>query len=193
MKRLPDNTFPRSEIIVAIIYNYYMILKTKEEIAMKKIVLAVSISIIISSFLYLFSVSHAADARPAEIKKSDKCPVCGMFVSGYKNWISQIVYKEGTYAAFDGPKDMFRYYLNPGKYAPTKKQSDIAAVFVTEYYSTKMMDARGLFFIKGSDVSGPMGSELVPVESADKAKEFMRDHGGKKILKFGEVTMEDLR
>lgn len=160
---------------------------------MKKIISALSISILISSFVCLFSVSHAADPKPAEIKKSDKCPVCGMFVAGYKNWISQIVYKDGTYAAFDGPKDMFRYYLNPSKYAPTKKQSDIASVFVVEYYSTKMMEARGLFFITGSDVNGPMGSELVPVDSADKAKEFMKDHGGKKILKFGEVTTEDLR
>ncbi len=170
-----------------------MILKTREEITMKKIISAVSVFIIISSFLFLFSVSHAADVKPAEIKKNDKCPVCGMLVYGYKDWMSQIVFKDGTYAAFDGPKDMFRYYLNPGKYGAAKKQSDIAAVFVTEYYSTKMMDARGLFFIKGSDVNGPMGSELVPIESTDKAKEFMRDHRGEKILKFGDVTVEDLR
>jgi len=159
---------------------------------MKKIASAAIISIIASLF-FLFSAPYAADSRPVEIKKSDKCPVCGMLVSGYRNWVSQILFKDGTYAAFDGPKDMFRYYFNIGKYNRGKKQSDIAAIFVTEYYSAKMMDAQGLFFIKGSDVDGPMGPDLVPVESEKKAKEFMKDHKGKKFFAFHEVTIEDLK
>jgi nitrous oxide reductase accessory protein NosL len=141
----------------------------------------------------LFSISPAADRKPVEIKKSDKCQVCGMLVFPYPNWAAEIVFNDGTYAAFDGPKDMFRYYFSLGKFNPSKKQSDIAAVFVTEYYSTRMMDAHQVFFIKGSDVEGPMGAELVAVESADKAKVFMKDHKGKKILKFIEVRMEDLK
>lgn len=154
---------------------------------------ATKFAMIVTVFLYFIPLVHAAEVKPVEIKKNDKCQVCGMLVSVYPNWVSQIVFTDGTYAAFDGPKDMFKYYLNVGKFNPSKKQSDIAAVFVTEYYSVKIMDARNAFFVKGSDVEGPMGNELVPIESAEKAKIFMKDHKGKKIMKFGEIGMEDLK
>jgi len=141
----------------------------------------------------LASLTSAADKKPVEIKKNDKCRVCGMLVSVYPGWQCEIVFHDGTYAAFDGPKDMFKYYLNMSKYNPSKKQSDIAAIFVTEYYSTSMIDAEKAFYVKGSDVTGPMGVELVPIESAEKAKVFMKDHKGRKILKFSEITAEDLK
>jgi nitrous oxide reductase accessory protein NosL len=138
-------------------------------------------------------LSYAVEKKPVEIKKSDKCQVCGMFVSAYPRWVAQILFKDGSYAAFDGPKDMFKYYLNVGKYNPSKKQADILAIYVTEYYSAKSAEAQGLFYVQGSDVNGPMGAELVPVMTMEKAKEFMKDHGGRKILKFEEVQAGDLR
>ena len=42
----------------------------------------------------------------------------------------------------------------------------------------------------GSDVLGPMGHELVPLADAADAAEFVRDHRGKRVLRFGEVTRE---
>ena len=33
-----------------------------------------------------------------------------------------------------------------------------------------------------------MGRELIPFEKVDDAKEFMKDHKGKVLLKFKEVT-----
>jgi copper chaperone NosL len=144
-------------------------------------------------FLSLSLPAAAADRKPIEIKKNDKCRVCGMLVSAYPQWVAEIVFEDGTYATFDGPKDMFRYFLNIAKFDPSRKQSDIAAIFVTEYYSTRMRDAHGVFFVKGSDVNGPMGAELVALETLDKAKVFMKDHRGKKILKFDDVSMEDLK
>jgi copper chaperone NosL len=146
-----------------------------------------------AALLFVCSVTDAAQRKPVEVKKSDKCRVCGMLVAGYPNWIAQIIFTDGTYASFDGPKDMFRYYFNIAKYNPSKKQADIDVMYVTEYYSAKFDDARKLFFVQGSDVVGPMGVELVPVESIGKAKEFMKDHHGKKILKFDEVKGEDLK
>ena len=138
-------------------------------------------------------LSYATDKKPVVIKKSDKCPVCGMFVSGYRNWLSEIIFIDGTYAVFDGPKDMFRYYLNIKKYNPAKTASDISAIYITEYYSAELTDARKVFFVQGSDVNGPMGAELVPIASETGAKEFMKDHKGKKVLRFSEVTGENLK
>ncbi len=149
----------------------------------------------ICSLIIILSLSAptAADTKPVPIKKGDKCQVCGMFVSPYPTWAAEIVFKDGSYAVFDGPKDMFKYYLNIGKFNPAKRQSDISALYVTEYYSTGMVNANDIFFVRGSDVEGPMGNELVPVGSEEKAKVFMKDHRGKKILKYKEVRMEDLK
>ncbi|MBI5633581.1 MAG: nitrous oxide reductase accessory protein NosL [Nitrospirae bacterium] len=134
--------------------------------------------------------SFAADLKPVNVKKDDKCPVCGMFVAKYPHWLAEVIFKDGTYAVFDGPKDMFKYYLNLQKYAPSKKSADITGVYVTEYYSTKLTDAGKLFFVTGSDVYGPMGDEFIPLASEAEAREFMRDHKGTRILRFPEVTTE---
>ena len=147
-----------------------------------------SIIICMAVFLLTASLALGADSRPVQPKANDKCPVCGMFVAKYREWVAQIVFKDGSYAVFDGPKDMFKYYLDPAKYNHAKKQADIKALYVTEYYSTKVMDARKMFYVLGSDVMGPMGAELVPVDSEKGAREFMKDHAGKRILKFPEVT-----
>lgn len=146
----------------------------------------------VAAVLAMTILSQAADRKPIEVKKDDKCQVCGMFVAQYREWIAQVIFTDGTYAVFDGPKDMFKYYFNPAKYTRAKKQSDIQALYVTEYYSTKFMDARKLFYVVGSDVSGPMGAELVSLDSEKKAKEFMKDHHGKKVLTFPEIRREDV-
>ncbi|MEJ2696171.1 MAG: nitrous oxide reductase accessory protein NosL [Candidatus Sulfobium sp.] len=144
-------------------------------------------------FLFLHSSAPAAEKKPVEVKKRDKCPVCGMFVARYPDWIAQIIYDDGTYDVFDGPKDMFKYYFNMEKYNPARKQSRIAVMYVTEYYSAGLMDVRKVFFIPGSNVYGPMGAELVPVATSDAAKEFMHDHKGTGMLRFEEVKPGDLK
>ena len=50
------------------------------------------------------------------------------------------------------------------------------------------MDARTAWFVVGSDVLGPMGHELVPFAREAEAREFLRDHRGKQVLRFAEVT-----
>ncbi|MEW6002462.1 MAG: nitrous oxide reductase accessory protein NosL [Nitrospirota bacterium] len=64
---------------------------------------------------------------------------------------------------------------------------------MTDYYSAKPVDAKKAYFVKGSDVFGPMGAELIPLETEAKAREFLKDHKGKRILSFNEVRPEDLK
>jgi len=89
---------------------------------------------------------------------------------------------------FDGAKDLFKYYFNLKKYRPGKNKGDIAALYVKEYYDMEMIDARKAFFVTGSDVYGPMGHELIPLNTEEDARTFMKDHRGKRILRFEEIT-----
>lgn len=135
----------------------------------------------------------SADAAPLDLPAPgprDTCPVCGMFVARYPDWIATVVFADGTAAHFDGAKDFFKYLADVGKYAPGRKREDITAMGVTDYYAVSRVAAEGALYAVGSDVLGPMGHELVPLMSQTDADEFMRDHAGKRLLSFAEVAPE---
>ncbi len=127
-------------------------------------------------------------AAPPPPGARDLCPVCGMMVSKYPHWVATIVWKDGHSHHFDGPKDLFKALLNLGKFIPGHRSEDVAGVFVTEFYGLKRIDARKAWFVQGSDVLGPMGNELVPLASAEDAADFRKDHKGRQILHFDQVT-----
>lgn len=147
-------------------------------------------------FLLLSTYAMASDTKDAaEAKKpasDDKCPVCGMFVAKYPNWIAHIEYKDDTSVYFDGVKDMMKYLFDIKKYHPNKDKADISAVKVTDYYNVFLFNGHEAYYVIGSDISGPMGAELIPFKKESEAKEFMSDHKGKKILKFKDITPEVL-
>jgi len=130
----------------------------------------------------------AAENGPPKPGPRDKCPVCGMFVAGFPNWLSAVVFKDGSHAFFDGPKDMFTYLLDLKRYNRKKQTGDIRDVFVTDYYTLAPIDGRKAWYVVGSDVQGPMGPEPVPLEKEADAKACMKDHKGRKVLRFEDVT-----
>jgi len=142
----------------------------------------------IAAVVFSCSLGLADGPQPVNPSKQDKCPVCGMFVAKYPDFVAQVVFKDGTRAFFDGAKDMFKYTLNLKRYEPSRDLSDIAAVYVTDYYGMTPTDGRKAWYVIGSNVFGPMGRELMPFEKEEDAREFMADHGGKEVLRFDAVT-----
>jgi nitrous oxide reductase accessory protein NosL len=124
---------------------------------------------------------------------TDKCPVCGMFVSKYPEWVEVITFRDSTSVFFDGAKDLLIYYLNMKKYNPEKTADSIASVRVKDYYSLNYIDARKAFYVIGSNVYGPMGKELIPFAKDADAREFLKDHKGKQILRFSEITPQVMK
>lgn len=127
-------------------------------------------------------------ATGAEPPPDAKCPVCGMFVAKYPEWVAQIHFKDRTIVFFDGAKDLFKYFFRIDAYHRGRSVEDIAAIYVTDYYTLSLIDARTAFFVVGSDVYGPMGKELVALEHQIGAGEFMKDHHGEKIIRFKTVS-----
>lgn len=124
---------------------------------------------------------------------ADTCPVCGMFVAKYPDWIATVLYRDGHAHHFDGAKDLFKYLLDLPKWAPGHRTEDITVIGVTEYYGVSRIDARQAWYVIGSDVLGPMGHELIPLDSREDAEDFLRDHTGAAILHFEDLTLELLR
>jgi nitrous oxide reductase accessory protein NosL len=116
------------------------------------------------------------------VPKEAKCPVCGMFVAKYPKWAVQLT-ADGKKLYFDGVKDFFKYYL---KY----KKGDAV---VKDFYSLTDINLKDAFLVKGSNIIGPMGHELIPFQSRKDAKIFMKEHKGKDILLFRDVSIKVIK
>jgi copper chaperone NosL len=169
-----------------------------EEGTMKKtgiVVLLILVAAALTVFAPLLSALASGTEVSAASKPSpkDKCPVCGMFVAKYPDWVATLMFKDGTILYFDGPKDLFKFLLDLKQYAPGKGQSDVDRFFVNDYYSVRQIDGHEAFYVLGSDVYGPMGKELIPFEKEADARGFLKDHGGRSILRYHEVTSAVLK
>ncbi len=141
----------------------------------------------------VLAASAALGGDPPKPGPADKCPVCGMFVAKYPDWVGWAELADGKRLVFDGAKDLFKFVLDPGKFLPSRTRADVKAVTVTDYYALAPVDARSAVYVLGSDVYGPMGRELVPFAKRADAEEFLKDHHGTRILRFDEITADVVR
>jgi len=128
---------------------------------------------------------EAKDRKKLAVPQDAKCPVCGMFVAKYPKWTTLLIDKDGKKLYFDGVKDMMKYYF--------KHPKEIKRSYVSDYYTQEVVEANKAYYVKGSDVLGPMGKELIPFKSEKEAKTFLADHKGEKILTFDEITPEVIK
>ena len=153
--------------------------------------------LVLSALCFLgFLPTSSPGAAEIEMPKPtarDKCPVCGMFVAKYPDWLAAVRLRDGSHVFFDGAKDMFKYLHDMKKYDSSRRPEDIQAVAVMDYYGLTWIDARKAWYVLGSDVYGPMGRELIPLEQEADAREFMKDHKGIRIIRFSEATIEVIK
>ena len=125
------------------------------------------------------------------VEKDEKCPVCGMFVYKYPKWATRMNYMENGKSvshAFDGVKDMMKFYLNPSKWgAFTKHKDSELTILVSDYYTGEAINGMKAFYVVGSDVMGPMGKEFIPFKTFKSAQTFMKDHKGLQIVEFAKI------
>jgi nitrous oxide reductase accessory protein NosL len=130
---------------------------------------------------------HKGHNHKMQVPKEAKCPVCGMYVAMYPKWAAKVEI-DGYTHYFDGVKDMMKFYFKPAEYHKQATQDMITHLAVTDYYSLKTIDGKTAWYVVGSNVFGPMGHELIPFASKKDALSFKRDHGGKEVLSFDQIT-----
>lgn len=108
-----------------------------------------------------------------------RCANCGMRVESDSRWRAGGESADGDALAFDTPKCLFRYRQEVG---------EVREPWVIEYYSQERRPAADLLYVRGTDLQGPMGADLVPVDGREAAERLRDDHGGDAILAFDEVT-----
>ena len=153
---------------------------------MKKMIFMV----IFMCLIFFAQVTIGAEAKVGEqIDKDTRCPVCGMFVAKYQEWLAQLSMSDGSIETFDGVKDMMAYHFSPQQFGGDDAVT-VTAVSIRDYYSQEWSDGREAMYVLGSDVYGPMGHELIPFSSRAAAENFLKDHHGKQVISFSEITSE---
>ncbi len=128
---------------------------------------------------------HAEEHKGHSHANEGGCAHCGMDYTMYPKWK----------ASFESPaKGMLMFCSNRCMLLTSIKEKDqlgeITGIQVQDYYDLKAIDGQSAFYVTGSDVLGPMGHDFVPFSSKEAAEEFVKDHSGKNIYSFEEVTME---
>ena len=114
-----------------------------------------------------------------------RCSHCGMKLVADSPWFSEIVTEDGQKLGYDTPRCALTASLSGKK----------GKVRVQDFYDRKWHDAGDVRFVVGSDVLGPMGPDLVPVDPA-RADKFQKDHQGEKTLALADLTkavLDDLK
>lgn len=143
----------------------------------------------LTSFFF-FSATNGIAEPQQKVASDSRCSICGMFVAKYPAWITEIIHADGKVEFFDGVKDMMVYTFHPDQYG-SKAKNDIVEIWVKDYYSLTYIDGKTAFYVLESDVYGPMGYEFIPFATLEAAQAFAKDHHGKDIVSFNQIT-EDM-
>lgn len=114
----------------------------------------------------------------------DRCARCGMVIAPKSPWETVLSLPDGTTKRFDTPRCGLRALHEA---AAANAASSAPTLRVHEFYDGTERAASDVVFVIGSDVVGPMGPAIVPVDPSRAAK-FTADHAGKQTLPLDAVT-----
>ena len=139
-----------------------------------------------------YADEKGTDVSPKIITKDIRCPLCGMYPARYEEWQAQVVFNDGSFAAFDGCKHLFGFLLEMGKYDTQHTMRDVATIHIKDFSSNKWINAKDAHFVVGSSVLGPMGREIIPFNDHEEATTFTQKRGGMHAH-FADITMETIK
>jgi nitrous oxide reductase accessory protein NosL len=145
---------------------------------------------VIFFLIVLFGITTWAFSQPQKIESHKKCPVCGMNPARYPKFNCQIVFKDGSYEAFDSAIDLLVYLHFPDKTG--LKLKPVAGIYFKNYLKEGWLEADKAFFVTGSEIRGPMGVQFLPVDSESTAEELKKQAKGKDIIHFKMINRQYL-
>jgi len=138
--------------------------------------------------IVLFGMTNWAFSQPIEVEAHRECPLCGMYPARYPQFNCQIVFKNGSYEAFDSAAGLLIYLLFPDNTGI--KLQPVANIYFKDYLKEHWLEAGKTFFVTGSEIMGPMGIEFLPVDSMQAAEEIKTQEKGQNIIHFKEINRQ---
>ena len=109
----------------------------------------------------------------------ERCAYCGMKLDPASPWRADLVRGDGSHVHFDTPRCALLAWKTG--------RVPAAGISVQEYYERVWRRGEDLRFALGSDVVGPMGAEVVPVDPS-RAEKFASDHHATRIASVDDLT-----
>jgi hypothetical protein len=136
------------------------------------------------TFLSFTTLAALAACHRTATQSDSRCAFCGMRISRDSHWAAGATAGDGHVVAFDTPGCLFRYRFSP-------RGTGLRDAWITEYYGRAgaRTPAGSVRFVVGSDVVGPMGPDLVPVDRA-RVDAFVRDHHAREAFDYDAVNAD---
>ena len=115
-------------------------------------------------------------------RKNEMCARCHMALTPGDLHNTEIVYTNGTGAKFDSAICAITIWQHAPQGSVPKSMT------VHEYYDGALRDATEVLFVRGTDVTGPMGDDFIAIDP-NNLKKFQTDHGGKSF-KLAEIKLD---
>lgn len=138
------------------------------------------------------NTQQPATHDPQTITEEMNCATCGMYPARYPKWQSQVIFTDGSMAAFDGGKCLFRFLLDMQNFAMNRDPGQVAAIWVKDFKTGKWLDGKTAHYVIGSKEMGPMGKEIIPFAAQASAEEFQKANGGT-IGTYADISMETIK
>lgn len=140
--------------------------------------------------LFFASNLSAKDSYKIDFDKESTCVVRKIKVYEEPKWVSKIELTNGKKLFFCSPKSMMEFYQQPGRWFDigVKSEEDFKEILVTDFDTLKPINAKGAFFVYGSNIISPAGDDLVPFASYEAANNFASKHNGKRVFAFNQVS-----
>jgi nitrous oxide reductase accessory protein NosL len=143
-------------------------------------------------FLFFILVSSLFSAEILgktyeEISKlvQEVCPIKNVDIDKHKDWAGYVELKDGSIVALSSSKYTFAYMLIVQK---REGQDSVKNIYVTDYKSKKLIDAKTAYYVFGSNIMSVGGDDLIPFSLENDAKEFFKVNNGKQIYRFDRMT-----
>ena len=122
----------------------------------------------------------AIDA-PRPLPADARCPVCGMFPARAPQWAAQAIFDDGATQYLDSPLSLLRWLHELPRHVRGRPADTLRAMYVTDTGAGPghWLSARRAWYVRGSDLAGPMRSPNRPAwASQADARAFCQRHGG---------------
>lgn len=116
--------------------------------------------------------------------KQESCPIKTVSILKHKDWLGYIELKDGKIVALSSPKYTFAYMLIEQK----KDDKSVLNVYVTDFKTKKIIDAKSAYYVFGSNVMSVGGDDVIPFALESDAKEFYKEKHGRQIYRFDRMT-----
>lgn len=116
-------------------------------------------------------------------REGERCARCGMRIEPGSPFAAELHRVDGAVARYDSPRCALLDLV--------KDRAAVRELRVQDYYGRAWHPGAEVRFVRGSDVEGPMGPEMVPV-LPDQLARFQHDHPGDRTFTLDAIDAKAL-